>query len=460
MKKSSFARCLSVVDFENVVSAELKSCPRGAAFLVAVSGGADSMAMLTALLELSRRAVISKESIFCLHVEHGLRPAEESCGDAKFVRDFCEKNGISCRFVSVPPGKIKTYARRKGIGIEAAARFFRHRALSLEAEQLGENTRILIAHTKDDALELVLMRIFRGAGPTGLTYMPVNRGRIHRPLLSMSRADIIAYLTEKKIPWREDATNADDKFLRNKTRHRLIPLLNEFFPAWKSGLIGLAKTQSHTAVFLANEARQRIQWKRQNGAVTTDAENFFAHPQIIREEALFQGIKFLKRCLAPKRSVIRRFCASSVPAVDLGAVRIRQKDGKIQLITVKKDFSESGFSLLIKEPGLYNLNSIEVNVSKCSAVCEGDGFFAVLPVVLRLSFKDDFVESMNRKIKKQDLTEKRVLSVVDKFGTAAFIAVGSKGILAKREAFPELCNCEGFCLLTVKKMNPENIDVE
>jgi len=74
------------------------------------------MAMLAALC-----AVAQKEDVFCLHVEHGLRPAEESSGDAEFVRDFCEKRGINCRIVSIPPGKIASFARRKGTGLEAAA---------------------------------------------------------------------------------------------------------------------------------------------------------------------------------------------------------------------------------------------------------------------------------------------------------------------------------------------------
>ena len=131
-------------------------------FLAAVSGGADSMAMLAALC-----AVTQKENIFCLHVDHGLRPAEESSGDAEFVRDFCREAGINCDVVSIPPGKIALFARRRGIGIEAAARFFRRRALFRQAARLGENVVILTAHTKD--------AIFPGGIETTSQFIPASR---------------------------------------------------------------------------------------------------------------------------------------------------------------------------------------------------------------------------------------------------------------------------------------------
>ena len=142
-----------VQEFENKTAAVLKDCPSVAIFLAAVSGGADSMAMLAALA-----SIIPQERLFCLHVEHGLRAAE-SKGDAEFVRDFCGERGINFRLKTVEPGKIASFSRRRGTGIEAAARFFRRKALLKEAARLGENTIILTAHTKNDALELALMRV-------------------------------------------------------------------------------------------------------------------------------------------------------------------------------------------------------------------------------------------------------------------------------------------------------------
>jgi len=317
--------------FEKNVLTALERCPQDTLFLAAVSGGADSMAMLAAISQLP----IFSSKFSVLHVEHGIRPAEESCGDAEFVRVFCKERKIQCRIKHIPQGKVAAFAQRKGIGIEAAARFFRHKALSAEAVRLGVNTRILIAHTKDDALELSLMRILRGSGPAGLAAMPQSRGRILRPLLGLTRADVIEYLKAKEIPWREDATNTDEVFFRNKIRRRFVPLLEEVFPSWKTGISAMAQTQSLMAEFIVSEADKRIKWETQESsrrdagasnlrfarsqscclkstlyslrslrlrvsarnnsifALSTDAENFFAQPQIIREEAVFLAIDVL-----------------------------------------------------------------------------------------------------------------------------------------------------------------------
>jgi len=346
------------------------------------------MAMLAALCAISPR-----ERLVCMHVEHGLRPAEESLGDADFVRYFCMTNGIEFKVKHIPPGKIAALARRKGIGIEAAARFYRHRALRKEAGQSEKDVLILLAHTRDDLLETVLMRILRGSGPAGLAAMqsivtmPEKRGRIIRPLLGVTREDVICYLKAKNIAWREDSTNTDEKYLRNRIRHKLVPLLNDSFPSWKTSLHALSQTQSLTAEFISKEASKLIKWEfypnsSRKGAkaqrtqsccskslsgssrplkcgsffLYTEEINFFAQPQIIREEAIFIGINALcdsvPSCKSPsksiRRSVVRQFCEGSVNAADLGSVKIRREKGNITISTAKKEFFECGISRLLK----------------------------------------------------------------------------------------------------------------
>jgi tRNA(Ile)-lysidine synthase len=354
------------------------------------------MALLAVLCALRDGGLLEKDSLFCLHIEHALRPAQESLGDAEFVRVFCQNTEVECHIEHISPGKIASYARRRGTGIEAAARFFRHRALSKAAKRLGKETLILLGHTKNDLLEMALMRILRGVGPAGLAIMPERRGFILRPLLSMTRTDIINYLKAKNIPWREDLTNNDGKYLRNRIRHQLVPLLNEAFPSWGKGIAAMAQTQSLLADFLADEAKKLIRWDENNkprstrsftedGKVlvsktpcssklsvgqessvvkisfylSTEEDNFFAQHQIIREEAIFQGINTLsslcasvppcekKRIKSVRRSVVRKFCEGKVAAVDLGLVRVRREKGKILLSRVKKEYFECGISQLI-----------------------------------------------------------------------------------------------------------------
>ena len=393
--------------FENHVSEFLNNYVKGAALLAAVSGGADSMALLVSLCALKNSGIINKDALLCVHVEHGLRPVQESCGDACYVSDYCKSNEIQCRIKHIPPGKISLFSQRKGTGIEAAARFFRHKALFREAKRLeslnniGAKTCILLAHTKDDLLETTLMRILRGAGPAGLSAMSRDRGSwtkdhgviIERPLLNMAREDVINYLTAKNISWREDSTNNDEKFLRNRIRRRLIPFLINSFPSWKKGVSGLNETQSLAADFIADETRSRIKWEtypksshkgaeppvrethrgedfftlkyadsnhrfgHEKKELFTNEEDFFAQPQIIREEAVFSAINSLVFSVlcdslsnkSIKRSVVRRFCEGMINAADLGPVRIMRKDGKILLSHKQKEFFECGFSHLINE---------------------------------------------------------------------------------------------------------------
>jgi tRNA(Ile)-lysidine synthase len=249
---------------------------------------------------------------------------------------------------------------------------------------------------------------------------------------------VLEYLKEKNILWREDSTNTDEKFLRNRIRRRLIPLLNESFPSWQSAVNGMAETQSLTAAFLAEETQKRVTWTHSPSTLVTDAKNFFTQPLIITEEAIFRGLNIfsVSPCLRVnsfKRSVIRRFCCGAAKAVDLGVLRITQKDGKIVISAPKNRYSEKGFSLLIKEPGLYNLSNIGIEVLK-EGQQAGDGFFACLPLALRRSFKDDFLVCKGRKVKKSAVQAARLVSAVDALGTAAFLSSAKVLFARDREA--------------------------
>jgi tRNA(Ile)-lysidine synthase len=390
--------------------------------------------------------------LHCIHIEHGIRPREESRGDAEFVRSLCKKFHVPCCVVSIKPGKIAAVAKDRGIGIEAAARLYRRRIWFREARRIeaaeGRPVRILTAHTADDMLETVLMRIFRGSGPSGLAAMPVSRGRLLRPLITLSRRDILDYLTKKNIHWREDSTNTDTQFLRNRIRHCLIPQLNEHFPQWRSAISSLAKTQSLTAEFIRQEAANRIKWSSPPNnypLLTTHYSLFFAQPAIIREEALFQGINKLGLPAKIKRKNIRHFAEGKVAAIDLGPLQLRHDSHHIMILAIHSPLptthSENGFLLLIKTPGSYNLNKIAIKVSPCPADGTSNGFFALLPLVLRPCFKDDCIELDNgRKITPRDLRFPADITAEDSRGSAAFI--GFNGLLRRGTAAPRVADGE------------------
>ncbi len=193
---------------------------------VAVSGGADSVALLLLLLELRGELGIVPS---VAHVNHQLRGAE-SDENEQFVARLAAKHGLelATRAALVKP---------QGAGIESAARHLRYEYFQ-ELARAGRATRIATAHTRDDQAETVLLRMFRGAGIRGLAgILPRLKlesegracGEIVRPLLAFRRAELREYLRARGQDWREDSSNQDVIFLRNRLRQRLMPVITEEF---------------------------------------------------------------------------------------------------------------------------------------------------------------------------------------------------------------------------------------
>jgi tRNA(Ile)-lysidine synthase len=183
----------------------------GETVLVAVSGGADSVTLLHLLKAL---APDWRLTLHVLHVDHQLRP--DSARDAAFVRALGARLGI--------PVEVATVQVAPGESVEAAARRARYAALEACADRLGAG-RIAVAHTADDQAETVLMRLLEGTGVRGLAGIPPVRGRVIRPLIDCRRPALEAELRRAGLDWVEDPSNHDPKFLRNRVRHELLPLL-------------------------------------------------------------------------------------------------------------------------------------------------------------------------------------------------------------------------------------------
>jgi tRNA(Ile)-lysidine synthase len=187
---------------------------RGESVLAAVSGGADSVALLDVLRELRPTLGFT---LACVHVHHGLRAEAED--DAQFVRRLCERFELSFHLERVTVRRQPPWE-----GLEAEARRARYAALEARALAVGAR-RIATGHNADDQAETVLMRLVQGTGPRGLAGIAAARGVFIRPLLDVRREDIVAHLLSRELDWVEDATNRDSRFLRNRIRHDVLPFL-------------------------------------------------------------------------------------------------------------------------------------------------------------------------------------------------------------------------------------------
>ena len=202
--------------------------PQGSTVLCAVSGGKDSMALLSVLQTLAPERNLM---IHAAHFNHQLR-GEESQRDEDFVSKWCADHNIP---LTIGSGDVAQAAQEQGKGIEETARAMRYGFLTETAQEVGAE-KIATAHNADDNAETVLLHLVRGSGLDGLTGIPPVRGILIRPLLGVPRIDIEVYLAQENIPHVEDSSNQDTKFARNRIRQAILPVMKDLNPAFVSTL--------------------------------------------------------------------------------------------------------------------------------------------------------------------------------------------------------------------------------
>ncbi|MBO5655298.1 MAG: tRNA lysidine(34) synthetase TilS [Clostridia bacterium] len=196
---------------------------------LALSGGRDSMALAYALKA-------QGTPFFAINFDHGIRGAK-SAEDSRFVKKWCEDNGIQCLQISFD---TPAYAKEKGLTIEQGARELRYFHFDKLISE-GKCDYVALAHHNDDQAETILMRILRGTGVRGLRGMSEVSGRYVRPLINYTREDIDAYVTAHSIPYVEDETNCDDTYTRNYIRGELKELKKRF-PALGEAIARLSRS--------------------------------------------------------------------------------------------------------------------------------------------------------------------------------------------------------------------------
>lgn len=220
-------------DVRTVLSAfcEAHALP-GSHLTVALSGGLDSVALLHASL-----SVFGKDCLSAVHVHHGLQLQADEW--AMFCVDLCAMWQVDCRVEKVA---VEHHSRD---GLEGAARRARH---AVFAKNQGDG--VLLAHHRDDQAETLLFRLLRGTGVVGAAGMRAVNGKLLRPWLSVSRAQILAYAQTHRLRWIEDPSNRNLRFSRNYLRHAVMPCIEQRFPSAAQNLAAAASRFAETGLLL------------------------------------------------------------------------------------------------------------------------------------------------------------------------------------------------------------------
>lgn len=305
------------------VEAALRSMTRpGDRVICAVSGGKDSMAMLHALWNLGPKLGLT---VSCAHLDHQLR-GEESRRDAAFVADFCQQKGIP---LAVETADVRAYAEAHGLGIEEAARILRYDFLL----GLGPRAKIATAHTAGDNLETVLMHLLRGSSLHGLSGIPPVRDRIIRPLLTVSRREIAAYLEANQIPHVEDSTNETDDCLRNRLRHLVLPLLAAENPNLPDTITRLTEALRREDEYLSQTAEAAL--RDCTAAEGLDIHRLIAQPEALRWRVMARFLEPVPELWQDHLEAALALCENPSPSARLslpGGYELARVYGTLQLL--------------------------------------------------------------------------------------------------------------------------------
>jgi tRNA(Ile)-lysidine synthase len=333
----------------------------GETVLVAVSGGADSVALLHVLIALAPSLGLR---LHVGHVDHRLRPGSPE--DAAFVRDIATKLGVG---VEVAPVDVP----RAG-SPEEAARRARYGALHAIAGRIGA-TRLAVGHTAEDQAETVIMRLLQGAGPRGLAGIPPVRGTIIRPLIAARRQEILDWLRREGIAWREDPSNEDRRFLRNRVRHLLMPELAQVNPAIVEALGRTARLMRETTEAAERLAVAELEAASTDpGAIVLALDRFRALPhtvaaEVVRQAAVRLGSPEPLRAWAHR--ALDRVLASPSPhgGIRVGSVRVDVSGGRVRVARAARPGVRCR---LLGVPGLTELR--EVGLAICARLIESEAY--------------------------------------------------------------------------------------
>ena len=327
---------------------------------VAVSGGADSIALLLSMSE-----IVSP--LYVITVNHNIRPAAESGGDVDFVLEVCgelRKRGrdVICEAVELERGAVAQEAESRGGGIEEAARYLRYAAFEKFVAERGLGV-LCTAHNMNDQLETVLMRFLQGSpaeaagGIRARREIGVSGSVIARPLLDISRTEIESYVQSRGFTWRTDKTNLETDYLRNRIRLNLVPFLNEQFPGWQKSVLSGADKACEDAELILSCVEKVPVSAGPDGEVEISLNEFKSSPIAVQRRLILSACN-----KAGERARIPNQFIKDVLST------VRQSDGFI------KHFA--GIDIILKKNRLFVKKHTEINTDLVfSDIIEKTGSF-------------------------------------------------------------------------------------
>ena len=380
-----------VEGFESRVLAGLTACgvdlSAPMSLAAAVSGGADSISLVTALSHI----LPSSCRLSAVTVNHNLREESETAGDADFAGSYCASLGVDCVRYDIPRGQIAARVRQEGLSLEEAARDARYACFERFMAERSVDF-LALAHNRNDQLETLLMRFLAGGGVESLAGIRPRRSRYLRPLLGISRADIERYLGEQGIAYRTDSTNADNGMLRNRIRNVLVPVLDGQFGGWGTALLSLSakmRDDGELVAGLLEEAKGRCAFVREGPCVRMDAAGFRREARAVRVRLLFAAADAAGLGGRIPYSFFARIadragdgpwaesCAGVAVTLDGDSLRVGREEGGP---------SERGFCVVVREEGVYEAGGLAVSVFRAApaaggAVLEAGGDSLRLPAL-------------------------------------------------------------------------------
>ncbi len=366
--------------------------------ILACSGGRDSVVLADAVVRGGYPSVILG------HINHGLRPDDETRADRRVVTALARRLGIECVLREVTIGLLD--ATGDGEGVEARARFHRYRLLHAIAEEAGDGAVIVTAHHRGDQAETILMRILSGRSPFSAVSIPVWRAGVSgstailRPLLNIHPELIAAYAAKHNLIWHDDSTNEDNRYLRNYVRNALIPQVGHRFPGIADSLVNLgtdieALRNALTALIPAAAWGSYEGEDRWSVPVSEVSELPFAAMELIFRSAVHRVSADNRLSFAAVRDFLHRSFAEDGAgpggSTAVSDIVVSIQDGSIVVQRAVVPIIESGYLFVVPkdEPVVFAGMTVELGDSRSGTVKDIHWGPVTPPVVVRSSRAGD-----------------------------------------------------------------------